>query len=90
LGKGVWDGDFVRNFNNWKYQTFIGNRWTKINQESRQRYRLYAYRVLLTRARQGMIMVVPNGTEIDHTRPASNYDPTWKYLIDVGFESISY
>ena len=84
----VWDGDFVRDFNSWKYQTFIGNRWTKVNQESRQRYRLNAYRVLLTRARQGMVIVVPNGSEIDHTRPAANYDPTWNYFNAVGFQPI--
>ena len=84
----VWDGDFVRNSNNWKYQTFIGNKWTKVNQESRQKYRLNAYRVLLTRARQGMVIVVPNGSEIDHTRPAANYDPTWEYLINIGLQPI--
>ena len=84
----VWDGDFVRNSNNWKYQTFIGNKWTKVNQESRQKYRLNAYRVLLTRARQGMVIVVPNGSEIDHTRPEANYDPTWDYLINIGLKPI--
>ena len=79
---------FFRNSNNWKYQTFIGNKWTKVNQESRQKYRLNAYRVLLTRARQGMVIVVPNGTEIDHTRPSANYDPTWDYLINIGLKPI--
>ena len=84
----VWDGDFVRDFGTWKYQTFIGNKWTKVNQESRQKYRLNAYRVLLTRARQGMVIVVPNGSEIDHTRPIANYDPTWDYLIKIGLKPI--
>ena len=84
----VWDGDFVRHLNNWKYQTFIGNKWTKINKEPRQKYRLNAYRVLLTRARQGMVIVVPKGSEIDHTRRAANYDPTWDYLINIGLKPI--
>ena len=35
-----------------------------------------------------MVIVVPIGSEIDKTRPAANYDPTWKYLLDVGFQPI--
>jgi hypothetical protein len=86
----VWDGDFVRDENRWKYQNFRGSKWMRVRDQARQSYMLNAYRVLLTRARQGMVIVVPIGSEIDKTRPASNYDPTWKYLIDIGFESISY
>ena len=35
-----------------------------------------------------LVIVVPNGSEIDHTRPASNYDPTCKYLVYIGFQPI--
>tara|TARA_Y100001968_G_scaffold284838_1_gene284419 strand:- start:476 stop:2473 length:1998 start_codon:yes stop_codon:yes gene_type:complete len=84
----IWDGDFVHHGKSWKYQNFRGCKWIRVKQQTRQRYMLNAYRVLLTRARQGMVIVVPNGSEIDHTRPASNYDPTWKYLVDIGFQPI--
>lgn len=60
----------------------------RVRDQARQAYMLNAYRVLLTRARQGMVIVVPIGSEIDKTRPAANYDPTWKYLLDVGFQPI--
>ena len=84
----VWDGDFVRDENRWKYQNFRGSKWMRVRDQARQAYMLNAYRVLLTRARQGMVIVVPIGSEIDKTRPAANYDPTWKYLLDVGFQPI--
>ena len=43
-----------------------------------------AYRVLLTRARQGMVMVVPEGDDSDPTRDHSFYDPTYRYLARIG------
>jgi hypothetical protein len=43
-----------------------------------------AYRVLLTRARQGMIIFIPPGDDADPTRPRSYYDPTYRYLKGLG------
>ncbi|MDX1964841.1 MAG: DNA/RNA helicase domain-containing protein [Pirellulales bacterium] len=47
-----------------------------------------AYRVLLTRARQGMVIVVPDGSESDPTRKPEYYDDTYSYLRRIGFKTI--
>jgi len=44
-----------------------------------------AYRVLLTRARQGMVLVIPHGDTEDHTRQSQFYDGTYNYLKEIGF-----
>jgi len=80
----VWDGDLIHNVNGWLYRAFKGTRWQSIRDTDNQRFRLNAYRVLLTRARQGMIIVVPEGDPNDPTRSASMYDPTWDYLRSLG------
>lgn len=46
------------------------------------------YRVLLTKARQGMVMFIPKSSEIDHTRPKAFYDETYEYLKEIGIEEI--
>jgi hypothetical protein len=52
----------------------------------RKQYLINAYRVLLTRARQGMVIVVPEGNPDDHTRKPEYYDSTFDYLRSIGFE----
>lgn len=81
----TWDADFRYSQNGWEYRSFCGNRWNKINKEERKVYLKNAYRVLLTRARQGMIIVVPHGDCEDHTRNPAFYDPTFSYLSEIGF-----
>ena len=51
-------------------------------------YQKNAYRVLLTRARQGMVLFVPTGEDDDHTRPKEYYDSTYQYLSDLGLREI--
>jgi hypothetical protein len=51
-------------------------------------YQKNAYRVLLTRARQGMVIFVPEGDDGDLTRPREYYDSTYSYLKDIGITSI--
>ncbi len=46
------------------------------------------YRVLLTRARQGMVIVIPPGDADDATREPGFYDVTFEYLKGVGFRVI--
>ena len=58
---------------------------TYIKKEERQLYLKNAYRVLLTRARQGMVIVVPNGDTNDATRAPKFYDDTFEYLRRIGF-----
>ena len=84
----VWDGDLIKTKNNWLYKSFVGCRWTNINKSIDQKYKLNSYRVLLTRARQGMVIVIPKGDEKDPTRQSKIYDPTWKYLKEIGLDVI--
>lgn len=69
----------------WKFQNFIGTKWTNMN-ESRQNYLLNSYRVLLTRARQGMVIFIPEVDNSDWTRPKKLYDSTFEYFKSCGFD----
>ncbi|AOW11488.1 hypothetical protein LPB72_22310 [Hydrogenophaga crassostreae] len=80
----VWDADLRSGTKDWRYHQFKGNKWQNIHKTERQTYLKNAYRVLLTRARQGMVIVVPNGDQDDPTRDASLYDPIYEYLLSVG------
>lgn len=84
----TWDGDLRFNGNCWEAFEFKGNKWQNIRKEERKRYLLNAYRVLLTRARQGMIIVVPEGSSEDHTRLPEYYDGTFNYLKSLGIPVI--
>jgi DUF2075 family protein len=85
----VWDGDFRYTDSGWDYYEFNGgNRWNRIKKAERKAYQLNAYRVLLTRARQGMVICVPEGDPNDHTRQPEFYDGTYKYLRSLGFNEI--
>jgi len=84
----VWDGDFRYTDEGWDHNAFRGSRWQKIRQKEAQLYQLNAYRVLLTRARQGMIICVPKGNIDDHTRQPEFYDSTYEYLKSIGLEEI--
>lgn len=81
----TWDADLRYVKDKWEYWSFRGNRWMHIKKDDRQRYLKNAYRVLLTRARQGMVIVVPNGDEEDPTRCPDYYDPIYEYLVKIGF-----
>lgn len=81
----TWDADFRYSPTAWECKSFCGNRWNNINKEERKQYLKNAYRVLLTRARQGMVIVVPSGDREDATRNPAFYDPTFEYLRTIGF-----
>lgn len=80
----TWDGDLRYSENGWKTFSFKGSKWENIKNDERKKYLINAYRVLLTRARQGLIIVVPEGNSEDHTRKAEYYDSTFRYLKDIG------
>ena len=84
----TWDADLRFTENSWEYRSFKGDRWNNIIKEERQTFLKNAYRVLLTRARQGMVIVVPSGDKDDPTRIPSFYDPVFKYLRNIGFKEI--
>lgn len=84
----TWDGDLRYSDEGWKTFSFKGKRWQNIHNAERKSYLINAYRVLLTRARQGMVIVVPNGDAEDHTRKPEYYDLTFNYLLSLGLKPI--
>jgi len=84
----TWDGDLRFSKEGWKTYSFVGNKWQNIHKEVRKKYLINAYRVLLTRARQGMVIVIPEGNKEDHTRQPEFYDSTFNYLKCIGFKTI--
>jgi Uncharacterized conserved protein (DUF2075) len=84
----TWDGDFRHTPGGWEHWSFCGDRWNRIRKPERKVYLKNAYRVLLTRARQGMVIVVPEGDSGDPTRVSTFYDSTYRYLADVGLKTL--
>ena len=84
----IWGANFHLSNQEWKYQNFKGSKWQNINKEVSKSYLKNTYRVLLTRARQGMIIFIPEGSDIDHTRPTSFYDGTYEYLKKIGISEL--
>jgi DUF2075 family protein len=84
----TWDGDLRYSELGWKTFSFVGSKWHHIHKEERKRYLVNAYRVLLTRARQGMVIVVPEGNAEDLTRKSEYYDPTYNYLKRIGIKTL--
>jgi len=84
----VWDGDLRFSPHGWQTYSFKGNKWQNINSKIRKQYLLNAYRVLLTRARQGMVIVIPEGNNEDQTRKKEYYDHTFNYLKEIGVSVI--
>jgi DUF2075 family protein len=80
----TWDGDLRFMNNDWSFHSFKGSSWQNIRKQDRQTYLRNAYRVLLTRARQGMIIFVPQGERTDPTRDPGFYDSTFNYLSGLG------
>jgi hypothetical protein len=84
----AWDGDLFYNEDQWNYRKFKGTKWQKINAPEIVNYLINSYRVLLTRARQGMIIYVPVGDDKDETRLPLMYDGTFDFFISLGIEEI--
>jgi hypothetical protein len=80
----TWDADLRFTNGGWSYHDFRGAKWQNVNNADNRNYLRNAYRVLLTRARQGMVIFVPPGDACDHTRPPSYYDATFDYLAGLG------
>jgi hypothetical protein len=84
----AWCADFRFNGSTWNYHDFRGDRWCNIANPDNRRYLRNAYRVLLTRARQGMIIFVPPGDPQDPTRLPNFYEPMFEYLTGLGIPAI--
>ncbi len=85
----IWDGDFQYAPDGWIQKDFSGGKWKNINAPERRAFQVNAYRVLLTRARKGMIICVPEGDRghpPDDTRRPEFYDETYEYLCSLGLK----
>ena len=85
----TWDGDLRYSGSKWTFHDFRGDHWQNIKNSDNQTYLRNAYRVLLTRARQGMIIFVPPGETTDPTRSPAYYDCTFNYLSELGVPTVS-
>ncbi|UDF03971.1 DUF2075 domain-containing protein [Asticcacaulis sp. AND118] len=83
-----WDADY-RYVDGWQHRKFAGTKWRNVNDDFSQLYLKNAYRVILTRARQGMVIFVPPGDADDPTRPPEFYDGIWRFLKDCGLSEPS-
>lgn len=84
----AWDINFNFSTGEWHYQRFEGTTWRQIHSTIERSYMINTYRVLLTRARQGLIIFVPFGDPHDATRPTNLYDQTFQYLLSCGIIEI--
>ena len=90
----AWDADLrlSQDGKSWQhFQLRSGTKWQNINKPINREYQINAYRVLLTRARQGMIIVVPSGEHgvpPDETRKPEWYDGIYNYLKEIGIKEI--
>ena len=84
----AWDINYFFNDGKWNCQYFSGTKWQNIHNENDKTYLKNAYRVLLTRARQGLIIYIPEGDDLDHTRPKELYDSTFNYFQSCGIQNI--
>jgi hypothetical protein len=84
----AWDADLRYTESGWQSKSFRGTSWQNVNDDTRRLYLKNAYRVLLTRARQGMVIFIPDGNKEDETRKPDFYTGTYDYLKKIGFEEI--
>lgn len=80
----TWDGDLRYAGDGWTFHDFRGSKWLNVKNIENRNYLRNAYRVLLTRARQGMVIFVPPGDQRDPTRAPGIYNATFDYLKDLG------
>ena len=83
-----WDIDLVPTSTDWQVRAFKGTYWQTVQDETRRRYVLNKYRVLLTRAREGTVIWVPRGESADWTKPPSAYDAVADYLQSCGIAEL--
>lgn len=80
----TWDADLRFKGPGWAHHFFRGDKWCDMAKPERRDYLRNAYRVLLTRARQGMVIFIPPGDRADPTRNPAFYDSTFDYLASLG------
>ena len=83
-----WDADLRFNGELFEHYKFTGAKWNNINKYENILYLKNAYRVLMTRARQGFIIFIPEGDINDITRKPEFYDGSYQYLKEIGIPEI--
>jgi DUF2075 family protein len=78
-----WDAD-LRYSKGWDFNSFKGTKWQKVSNPEMKKFIINKYRVLLTRAREGMVIFVPAGDKDDSTRSPAFYNSIANYLISCG------
>ncbi|MFB3431595.1 MAG: DUF2075 domain-containing protein [Phycisphaerales bacterium] len=84
-----WGGDLLRTSVGWDHRAFKGSRWTQLRGDTKQRYLINKYRVLLTRGREGMVVWVPDGDDSDPTRDPIALNRTAEYLQACGLPMVA-
>jgi len=84
----AWDADMRFEAGQWNMKGFRGTTWQDVNNPDARLYLKNAYRVLLTRARQGMVIFIPKGRKTDPTRSPEFYDGTFDYLMSLGLPEL--
>ncbi len=84
----AWDANLRYIDGQFEYYNFRSPNWEIIHKEINKEYLINSYRVLLTRARTGMIIFVPEGDDEDQTRLSEYYDGTYEYLKSVGIKEL--
>jgi hypothetical protein len=79
-----WGGDLVLQDGRWVARSLSGNRWTVMRDSAKRLFVLNSYRVLLSRAREGMVVWVPTGNDDDHTRIPEELDGVGDCLLRAG------
>jgi hypothetical protein len=72
----------------WEYRTFRGSQWQNTRQEEAQQNTQNTYRVLMSRAREALVIWVPPGAAEDPTRPVALMDATAAYLERCGVREL--
>lgn len=85
----AWDINMFLDSGEWHYKRFEGTAWRNIHSAIEKKYMLNTYRVLMTRARQGLIILIPEGDHSDSTRSVSRYDSIYNYLLSCGLKEIN-
>jgi hypothetical protein len=79
-----WGGDFAWSQDGWQFRQFKGTSWQSVQKAATREFIRNKYRVLLTRAREGLVIWIPEGSAEDETRPPAWFDLTADFLARCG------
>jgi hypothetical protein len=85
-----WGGDLLWDprLGTWIFSRLAGSSWQRIRSQPAQQFLMNSYRVLLTRAREGTVLWVPVGDELDKTRPSKPLNDTADFLSRCGVQAL--